>query len=165
LKSDFILREPVASDYATLSTWIKDATACARWAGPILQFPLDGLTLAHRLQAPSAVAYSMSRGQGDFVGFGQCWPRADDERAMHLGRIIVAPDSRGQGFGRALCVLLVKTAITAIDANTVSLRVYRDNLSALNLYTSLGFASVADASTDEVLFMHADAKTLLELEL
>jgi ribosomal-protein-alanine N-acetyltransferase len=165
LKSDLFLRDPVASDYATLTTWIKDAAACARWAGPKLPFPLDRLTLAERLQAPGAISYSMSHGDDNFVGFGQCWPRTDDDRAMHLGRVIVAPGSRRQGFGRALCVLLAQAAIAAIDVKTVSLRVYRDNLSALNIYTSLGFASVADASDDEILFMQADAKILLELEL
>jgi [ribosomal protein S18]-alanine N-acetyltransferase len=44
-------------------------------------------------------------------------------------------------------------AIQATAANTTTLRVYRDNLAALHLYSSLGFMPVESRSDEEVLFM------------
>ncbi|MCY0386614.1 hypothetical protein OVY01_05050 [Robbsia sp. Bb-Pol-6] len=40
-----------------------------------------------------------------------------------------------------------------IVAPTVTLRAYRDNVVALNLYASLGFVEVSADSTEEVVFM------------
>lgn len=77
--------------------------------------------------------------------------------AVHLGRIILAPAARGKGLGRVLCRQLATRAVHSTGANTVTLRVYRDNPVAVALYTGLGFTPVESESDEDVLFMRAEA--------
>jgi len=160
MKISLALREPIAPDYEALATWITDANACTRWAGPLLPFPFSVNALPRLLQAPGATSHSMSQDGEDFLGFGQFWPR--DHDAVHLGRVIVAPQARGQGLGKTLCLLLAKAALNATQANMVTLKVYRDNPAAMNTYTSLGFVAVAEESEDVVIFMRSTAQMLRE---
>jgi ribosomal-protein-alanine N-acetyltransferase len=100
---------------------------------------------------PGGCSYSLVNLENQCIGFGQHWPTGP--ATAHLGRIIVAPNVRGHGMSRILCELLIKQAVEAIDALTVTLRVYRDNVIAVSLYSSLGFSVVESKSTEELLFM------------
>jgi ribosomal protein S18 acetylase RimI-like enzyme len=71
------------------------------------------------------------------AGFGQALPMSP--RRTHLARVIVRPDVRGQGIGRALVETLLSRAAET-GAAVATLNVYRDNAAAAALYTSLGFA-------------------------
>ena len=125
------LRIPVASDYDTIASWIHDSISCARWAGPLLRFPFVSHELPELLMVPNSSSFSMAQGNGVPLGFGQFWPRG--ERAVHLGRIIVSPHKRGRGYGKKLCSLLIAEALSATNAEVITLRVYRDNVSAFSI--------------------------------
>ena len=99
-------------------------------------------------------------GEGVPYGFGQHF--ASQPSAVHLGRIIVSPAARGHGFGRQLCQKLIEQAFQTTGANAVTLRVYRDNPTALALYSSLGFSPVEAESTAEVFFMKMQANSSIE---
>lgn len=145
------LRAPEAPDYTALASWLPDAQACLRWAGPLIPFPIAVESLAQQLFVPGGASYFLA-GPGDQVlGFGQHWVRRPG--TMHLGRIIIAPDARGQGLGRELCTQLISKGTEATGAGAVTLRVYRDNEVALSLYKSLGFVAVEPESSEEALFM------------
>ena len=150
------LRAPLQSDYEALASWIPDAHACLRWAGPQLSFPFAPGTLAEKLQADGLCSYILADDHASPLGFGQHWMVTAG--AVHLARIIVSPSARGLGFGRLLFGLLIDQAVRATGASRVTLRVYRDNAVARNLYCSLGFAPVEAESTDDALFMQARAK-------
>ena len=75
-------------------------------------------------------------------GFPELGRDLADGRVVHLGRIIVSPAQRGRGKGRELCERLVARAVQATGAGAVTLRVYRDNETALGLYLRLGFRPV-----------------------
>ncbi|MFC5523380.1 GNAT family N-acetyltransferase [Polaromonas jejuensis] len=147
------MRAPVAADYVTLASWIPDAASCLRWAGPKLSFPFTPAQLAEQLSssAPNAHSIVMSLGHGEALGFAQFWVR--QAGTVHLGRIIVAPTARGQGLGLALCRLLMAEASRSRPVQAFTLRVYRDNPAALDIYTGLGFAVVPGLSDDKVLAM------------
>ncbi|WP_326533816.1 GNAT family N-acetyltransferase [Pseudorhodoferax sp.] len=147
------LRSPSASDYAVIASWIPDAAAGLRWAGPRLPFPFSASALPELLAVPGGgeASYSLINEAENPCGFGQHWVLQPG--AVHLGRIIVAPSARGRGIGRALCHQLIAAALHATGATAVTLRVYKDNTVAVRLYASLGFVEVASESTDEVLFM------------
>jgi [ribosomal protein S18]-alanine N-acetyltransferase len=150
------LRAPLQSDYESLASWIPDVHACLRWAGPQLSFPFAPGTLAENLQADGMRSYILAEGHASPLGFGQHW--IVTAGTVHLARIIVAPGARGLGLGRLLCGLLIDQAVHATGASRVTLRVYRDNTVARNLYSSLGFAPVEAESSDDALFMQARAK-------
>ena|ERR1035437_1834278 len=150
-----VLRVPNASDYDAISSWIPDAVSCARWAGPRLRFPFTPQELPELLEVSSAFSFSLAQGNGTLLGFGQFWSRT--EGSAHLGRIIVSPHKRGCGYGKALCKLLIAEALNATSAETITLRVYRDNASALSLYSNLGFLIVESESNADVFAMEAKA--------
>lgn len=149
------LRAPRPTDYEALATWVADATACQRWAGPRVPFPLSAETLPGLLAMQDAQSWFLDEGADKPVGFGQFWPTAPG--SVHLGRVIVAPEMRGWGLGVVLCRSLATLAARSTGANAVTLRVYRDNPAALHTYEGLGFAPVEAESDAAVCFMKADA--------
>lgn len=153
------LRDPVENDYAAIASWVPDAAACARWAGPHVPYPFTVKKLRDLLRMPQG--RSRVLGQVDVrqpLGFGQYWVRCQGE--VHLGRIIVSPGQRGRGLGKQMCRLLMQEAVAQSGADAVTLRVYRDNPAARSVYAALGFRSVETASDTDVLFMRAPARTL-----
>ncbi len=64
---------------------------------------------------------------------------AGDDAAIDL--VIVAPDQRRRGFGRALCEAFART-VAASGAQSVCLEVARSNSAARGLYRALGYETV-----------------------
>lgn len=155
-----VLRIPEPADYPAIATWIPDAQSGERWAGPRVPFPFSAAELPSLLAVDGAVSYCLAGEATGPLGFGQHWELTPG--AVHLGRIVVSPAARGQGLGRRLCQLLITQAVRATGATAVTLRVYRDNAAALSLYSSLGFTPVEPASTEDVLFMRAQARPSME---
>jgi RimJ/RimL family protein N-acetyltransferase len=155
------LRSPVAGDYHTLASWIPDAQTCARWAGPRLAYPFAADALPQLLDLPGTevASFCLSSIGSDMLGFCQFWQPAAG--TIHLGRIIVSPAMRGQGLGKALCALLVRQAHQLSGIQKITLRVYRDNPAAQQVYTALGFAPVEALSSGELLFMERPASLAL----
>lgn len=145
------LRLARAGDYAVIASWISDAASCARWAGPQLAYPFDIRALPHLLEKPGSNAMVLTDATDATLGFAQYWQR--DAQRVHLGRIIVSPSSRGLGYGRILCEGLLSTALSHTGRSIASLRVYRDNPAAQNLYRQMGFVEVASDSDQNVLAM------------
>jgi ribosomal-protein-alanine N-acetyltransferase len=153
------LRITIDSDYYMIASWIPDATSCARWAGPHLRFPFLPQELPELLMVPNSSSLSMAEDNGVLLGFGQFWRRG--KSLVHLGRIIVSPHRLGRGYGKTLCNLLIAEALSATNAEIISLRVYRDNAPAFSIYSNLGFRIVEPESNAEVFAMEARANTTL----
>jgi len=153
--SSMPLRPPLPDDYLRLSAWISDAAQCLRWAGPIVPYPFAADDLSRLLVVPlpgGASSWSLVGERNELLAFGQLWER--EPGCAHIGRVIVDPGVRGKGVGRSLCSQLM--AMAAVDGfGRISLRVYRDNASAVRLYMSLGFIEVASEANDEVMLMQA----------
>ncbi|MDY0744011.1 GNAT family N-acetyltransferase [Paucibacter sp. R3-3] len=153
------LRPSEPADYPLIASWVADATACQRWAGPRLHFPLKGERLAQDLAVPGSGAVNMTMVDKDYggaCGFGQYWEATPGQ--VHLGRIIVSPKLRGTGLGKQLGQLLVAAAVKDTGAGTVTLRAYRDNTDAVRMYAKLGFVPVPSSSTEELVFMKLQVK-------
>ncbi len=76
---------------------------------------------------------------GEPVGFGQLWIE-DDEDDAEVARLLVAPEHRGRGTGRALVLALAEVAQRYKPS--VALRVVPDNSPAIRAYEAAGFARV-----------------------
>lgn len=147
------LRIPEQRDYDVIASWVSDAEACTRWAGPSIPFPFSAKSLPELLSMMGARSYCLSDSDDACIGFGQFW--VVEKGAVHIGRIIVSPHARGQGAGRLLCEKLIAKAVQSTGSTKVTLRVYRDNQSARSLYASLGFSVDESQSSDSLLFMRA----------
>lgn len=145
-----VLRPAAAGDYPLVAAWLPDQASTLRWAGPRIIFPFDAAQLEVQLQVPGGKSYTL-QSNGEIVAFGQHWVL--EVPSVHLGRLIVSPTHRGNGFGRELCCQLIAAAMENTGASSVTLRVYKDNEVALALYHSLGFRQLAEESDGQVLFM------------
>jgi ribosomal protein S18 acetylase RimI-like enzyme len=138
------LRQATDADLAQVMTWIRDPETCRLWAGPQVRFPLQLDRLKRDIMytpentvvmigdddQPSGVAQLMARPRG----------------GVHLARIAVAPDYRGQGYGERLVRLLIQESVRRHQARFVSLKVDHYNHVAQNLYRKLGFQAAAEPS-------------------
>jgi ribosomal protein S18 acetylase RimI-like enzyme len=156
------LRLPEPADYEVITSWVPDAQSCLWWAGPRVRFPFTAAELPSLLILPGkqGQSFCLAEGSANPLGFGQYW--IIKRGAVHLARIIISPAVRGQGFGRLLCQLLITRAIQATGALEVTLAVFRDNVAALSLYSSLGFSAVKAEGSENVLIMRAEANPRAE---
>jgi len=138
------LRAPAFSDFEAIASWISDAHACSRWAGPQVPFPFAPEQLPHLLNVTESNSFCLSSDNYDLLGFGQCFDKGNG--LARLARVIVSPVYRGQGLGSALCQALMQQAAATIKPDAFSLGVYIDNPAAITVYSRLGF-SVTDDNT------------------
>jgi ribosomal protein S18 acetylase RimI-like enzyme len=82
------------------------------------------------------------------VAYGEVWDEAEADEA-ELARIVVAPERRGAGIGRAFVGLLVEQA-RAAGFDDVWLRVVPDNAPAIACYRGAGF--VRASAEEETAF-------------
>lgn len=131
--------------------WITSPEALRLWGGSALTYPPQLERTWGEIGADSTNTYVlMDEGQA-VVGFGQVLPRPAD--TVHLGRIILAPEQRGQGLGRELCERLIQVAYASSHPRRITLNVYCHNVPAVRLYTSLGFKVRTEDAVEDSYFM------------
>jgi len=128
-------RAATLDDIHEIAGWIHSRRDCELWAGPRLPFPLDLDLLPGDIDLFHADSVALEE-EERLVAFGQVI-YMDEDRA-HLARIIVAPGSRGRGYGRLLVSELMRRARQR-DYQVLSLYVDRHNRRALALYAGFGF--------------------------
>ena len=96
-------------------------------------------------QADDVEAFLLVDDAGDPVAYGELW-LDDEEGEVELARLLVAPEHRGRGVGRALTrALSVRAQETHPELPTVILRVRPENEQAIRCYTGAGFVAVTEA--------------------
>ena len=112
---------------------------CARDDGTV---PAD--VVAGWSQADDVEAYLFGEGSGEPVAYGELW-LDDEEGEVELARLLVAPEHRGQGVGRALTRALSDRARSAHpELPAVFLRVRPENFQAIRAYAAAGFLPIPD---------------------
>lgn len=139
-----IVRQALKKDLKLIMEWIPDETACRIWAGPGFRFPFTWKSFIEDLGFPVLETYVLENASHQIVGLGQIIHR---ENRLHLARILVHPELRGQGYGRQLCEKLMRRGSDFYGKKEFSLNVYRQNATARRLYESLGYVIAADQST------------------
>jgi ribosomal protein S18 acetylase RimI-like enzyme len=141
------IRDAVPADLTVVASWITTRRECALWAGPGVPFPLELPALATQIGMAGAIDVALEDAQG-LAAFGQAHPRPPGR--AHLARVVVRPDARGRGAGRALVEALLCRAAAA-GLSVVTLNVYRENRAAVALYTALGFVRAERPPGDSTL--------------
>ncbi|WP_374352088.1 GNAT family N-acetyltransferase [Chitinimonas sp.] len=135
------LRPPQSDEIDTIANW----AIAAGWPGRDKYAALTVAEFGVLLTQPGHYSFAMSEAGRPALGFGQLWVHADD--TVSLLRIIVAPHLRGQGLGKQLTALLLEEARKLAKARQIKLKVLRDNLAAVAVYTSLGFQIIEAQSS------------------
>ena len=146
-------RNAVPTDLEVVASWIGSQRECALWAGPGLPFPLEPSAIPAQIDIRGAINVALDDDEG-LAAFGQALLRSPGR--AHLARVIVRPDARRRGVGRALVEVLLSRAEEA-GLSLATLNVYRDNVAAATLYSDLGFGlaerPTGDSSSPGTWFM------------
>tara|TARA_R110001632_G_scaffold143468_2_gene259519 strand:+ start:49516 stop:49977 length:462 start_codon:yes stop_codon:yes gene_type:complete len=119
-----------------LMTWFEDEAQLAIWSGPDFRYPFDLSSFKYDLKLTSLQSFSGLSAQRELLAFGQYYLR---EGKCHLGRLVVNPEFRGQGFIAELIEKLSAVGRQELAVNACSLFVYNHNTSAITAYEKLGF--------------------------
>lgn len=139
------LRAAEKSDLSTVLSWIANESEFLIWAGPKLRYPANAESAWSDMGASGNNTYTLVNAVNMIIGFGQILTRADN--VLHLARLIIDPEVRGQGVGRDLCIALMNMGASKHHAEYFTLNVYESNKAAVSLYKSLGFeVKASDAS-------------------
>ena len=99
--------------------------------------PFVGITApGYPMRWQEVSSWSLVDEPGDMVGFGQFYQRYG---RMHLARLAVSPERRGQGVGRALVDAIMRVAAEDLGLDDYGLYVYTDNDAAIRCYRAAGF--------------------------
>ena len=114
--------------------WLNTVDEAAAWAGVDRLPRLEDLARWHT--EPDVFPFAWVDGDV-LVGYGEIWEDRDEDEA-ELARLVVAPDHRGRGHGRALTRALAEEAHRR-GFEHVWLRVVPENAAARRAYEAAGF--------------------------
>lgn len=126
-------------DLMTMMTWFGDQESVVDWGGPLFRYPITQETFMSDVKFDELESYSLINSDDELIAFGQYYPR---EGRCHLGRLVVAPMYRKQGFGKQLINFLMEKGCAELDTSESSLFVYKHNEHAIAVYQALGFVVV-----------------------
>jgi len=125
-----------AADIDDLMTWFPDAHSVDIWGGPRFRYPFDRESFHEDCRWHEYTSYCLRDPGAHFRAFGQMGLRY---QRSHLARLVVRPDSRGQGIGRRLLEMMINAARELQDCDEVALFVYKHNEPAYQCYLKMGF--------------------------
>jgi [ribosomal protein S18]-alanine N-acetyltransferase len=131
------LRRARPDDTAILLEWSPSRELLHQWAGPTARWPATAASLWADINNLDATSFVLVLPDEEVAGFGQV--RYRERQYGHLARLIISPLQRGRGYGRRLCMELMRVAPDLHPIIGYSLYVWRDNANAFGLYRSLGF--------------------------
>jgi ribosomal protein S18 acetylase RimI-like enzyme len=142
ISREYNLRPATFKDLQIVLSWVTTPESLLLWGGPALTFPTQVNRTWLEMGANDQNVFSLIDQQENVVGFGQTLFHEPD--IVHLGRIIISPASRGKGIGRILCQKLIRVGVDRHKPSQITLNVYKNNTTAINLYTSLGFTVLSE---------------------
>lgn len=141
-----VVLEPFGpADYARLVDWVPDQAQLLQWAGPIFRWPLDDAQLDDYV-APTAgpvptrlIWRAVADAGGEVVGHVELNEIDRRHLAATLSRVLVSPEQRNRGMGRAMIAAALEVAFDTLALHRVELRVFDFNEPAIRCYEALGF--------------------------
>jgi ribosomal protein S18 acetylase RimI-like enzyme len=138
----------------TLFSWFDDDHSVAVWGGPGMRLPMTFETLKADARLDTLASHFLLDQDDVVVGFGQFYRRIDH---VHLGRLVIAPQQRGRGFGTILIEMLSDEGQRSLGLATQSLFVRDDNRRARKLYERTGFTETSypgnDINRPDIVYM------------
>jgi RimJ/RimL family protein N-acetyltransferase len=132
-----------SADIPKLISWIPDPTMLLQWAGPTLNWPLTADQLERNLKASgpgtSSLIYRVNTATGEHAGHIEIKMIDHVHSNAVLGKVLIAPDFRGQGLALPLTHAALKICFEDLKLHRVGLRVFAHNTGAISTYKRAGF--------------------------
>ena len=127
------------ADTAAILSWCRDEKAFYQWTAGILgSYPITETEFRFVESLMPFTAFD----ETGIVGFFTLRNPGRTLDTLRFGFVIVSPEKRGKGYGKAMLQLGVKFAFELYGAETVSLGVFENNASAYHCYKAAGFVDV-----------------------
>jgi ribosomal protein S18 acetylase RimI-like enzyme len=125
-----------ASNAPLVLSWVRSVNELEFWCSRT-DHPLIDEAIFTRWHADPSVSPHLLLEEGEVVAYGEIW-RDDDEAEFELARLVVAPQARGRGVGKALVRYLLEELRGSVY-EWVYVRVVPENQVALACYEGAGF--------------------------
>lgn len=142
-----------------IASWVTSRAEATLAGGPQLPWPLTGQLLLGIDADPLWQVLVLREGSGTVVASGSFFTK-EEGRRLRIGRVIVDPSRRGEGWGRVLMEALLAEADGRPAVAFTELAVFEHNTVARELYRKLGFAETGESRQVAV-----DDETWLALEM
>lgn len=155
------LRPYHAKDAEQIISWSKDESAFYKWtAGVLGDYPLsvEQFSVVTSLMAFTAID------DNEVIGFFTMRRPSESFDVLRFGFVVVDPEKRGKGYGKAMLQLGLKYAKEIYGAKKVSLGVFENNEPAYHCYKAVGFQDVVLEET-EMYHVLGEEWRCLELEI
>ena len=155
------LRPYNANDADKILSWSKDERAFYKWSAGVLgEYPItkEQFGFVNNLMAFTAID------DDNLVGFFTMRRPTESYDVLRFGFVVVDPEKRGKGYGKAMLQLGVKFAKEIYGAKKVSLGVFENNQSAYFCYKAAGFKDIVLEKTEKYVVLGEEWKCL-ELEM
>lgn len=144
------LRPYRATDAQVILSWCKRETDFYKWtAGVLGNYPIT----EKEFQAVQSLMPFTAFDESGIVGFFTLRNPGGSLDELRFGFVIVSPEIRNRGYGKAMLRLGLQFAFEIYGAKRASLGVFENNPSAYHCYLAAGFRDVAveDAEAYPVL--------------
>lgn len=124
------------TDASTILSWCKDEKAFYQWtAGVAGKYPITENEFSFVQSLMPFTAFDES----GIVGFFTLRNPNESLDELRFGFVIVDPEKRGKGYGKAMLNLGLKFVFEIYGAKRASLGVFENNPSAYHCYRAVGF--------------------------
>ncbi len=130
------LIKPTQQHITTLMCWLNNQEDLVSWGGPLFSESFTSDSFLKNLNLEQLDSYCLVSECDEVLGFGQFYQRLDK---CHLGRLVIKPESRGQGLASVLISNLMQIGMEKLNVKSCSLFVYGHNKAAISTYQKLGF--------------------------
>ncbi|MBQ3886315.1 MAG: GNAT family N-acetyltransferase [Ruminococcus sp.] len=131
-------------DFDAIKRWITDERTHAMWCAFRMPYPLTREVFDEFLEVEKAkynnAAYTAETDEGKPIGF-YCLSTGESECMLKF--VVISPEVRGKGIGRAMITSAVKLGFEAAQTNTIGLCVFDCNEAARKCYINAGFKEVS----------------------
>ena len=155
------LRPYNVSDADKILSWSNDERAFYKWSAGVLgEYPItkEQFGFVNNLMAFTAID------DDEVVGFFTMRRPTEKFDELRFGFVVVDPEKRGKGYGKAMLQLGTKFAKEIFGAKKVSLAVFENNESAYYCYKAVGFKDIVLEETEKYVVLSEEWKCL-ELEM
>ena len=128
MPNDCLIRRMTIDDVPTVAA-IEAATFPTPWSEDAFRKEITDNPVAR---------YLVAEKDGAVIGFAGAWIILDES---HITNIAILAEHRGNGYGRALTAAMMQY-LSNLGAAYATLEVRKSNVTAQNLYKSLGYVSV-----------------------